>query len=94
MTVTLNLPPNIELAFMGEAASRGLTPDELISEVLLAHAAHQQGSLAGTESPSAILRMKNGVPVLRTGHAMALDAIDDTVELVRRERDLSNFESF
>ncbi len=94
MTVTLNLPPNIEQDFIGEAASRGLTPDEFFSEVLLARAAWRHGSESnGTTPCSALLQMEEGVPVLSTGQPMALQAINDTLERVRLERDLGNFGS-
>jgi hypothetical protein len=84
MTVTLNLPPNIEEAFIGEAASRGLTPDEFLSEVLLTRAAWQQGDVStDKESSSVLLQMEEGVPVLRTGQPMALQVINDTLERVR-----------
>ncbi len=94
MTVTLNLPPNIEQDFIGEAASRGLTPDEFLSEVLVVRAAWRHGSEAtDTEPCSDLLQMEEGVPVLRTGQPMALQTINDMLERVRLERDLGNFES-
>jgi hypothetical protein len=92
MTVTLNLPPHVEQAFIGEAASRGLTPDQFLSEVLLTRAAWQHSRIsAGTESSSPPLQMEDGVPVLRTGQPMALQSVNDTLEQVRLERDLSSF---
>lgn len=36
MTVTLNLPPHVEQAFLAEARAKGLSLDELVSDVLLA----------------------------------------------------------
>jgi hypothetical protein len=36
MTVTLNLPPNIEQLFLAEAQARGLAVEEVIEEALLA----------------------------------------------------------
>ncbi len=95
MTVTLNLPPDVEQAFMGEAASKGLTPDQLASEVLLKRAAWQHGGVStGAESSSTRLQVEDGVPVLHTGQPMALHVICDTLEQVRLERDLSNFGTF
>ncbi len=91
MTVTLNLPPNVEQAFLGEAAALGLTPDEFVSEVLLARAASRGGVSTAAELPGAQLQMQEGVPVLWTGQSMALPVINDTLDLVRRERDLSSF---
>jgi hypothetical protein len=39
MTVTLNLPPDVERAFLGEAQVRGVSSDECIRELLMARAA-------------------------------------------------------
>lgn len=36
MTVTLNLPPQIERAYIAEAQARGLAVDEILSQVLVA----------------------------------------------------------
>jgi hypothetical protein len=36
MTVTLNLPPNIEQLYLSEARDRGLAVDEVIKETLVA----------------------------------------------------------
>jgi hypothetical protein len=36
MVVTLNLPPNVEEAFLAEARARGVSLDELVRDVLLA----------------------------------------------------------
>jgi hypothetical protein len=58
MTVTLNLPPDIEQTFIGEAAARGLTLDEFFREVLLARAALRHCGVPGSaEYPSAILQV-------------------------------------
>jgi hypothetical protein len=35
MTVTLDLPPNVEQAFLSEARARGVSFDELVRDVLL-----------------------------------------------------------
>jgi hypothetical protein len=92
MTVTLNLSPKLEQEFIGEAESRGLTPDELLSEVLLIRAAWQHGGvLTDTEQCPALLQMEEGVPVLRTGRPMALQTINDTLAQLRLERDMNNF---
>ena len=36
MTVTLNLPPQVEQAYLAEAQARGLPLDEVVREVLVA----------------------------------------------------------
>jgi len=47
MTLTLNLPPQVEQAYLAEAHARGLSLDALVSDVLLA----RQPSAANTEMP-------------------------------------------
>ena len=42
MTVTLNLPPNVEQAFLAEAQAKGLSLGEFISDVLLSRTPGQQ----------------------------------------------------
>ena len=44
MTVTLNLPPEIEQAFLAEARAEGLSLDEWVSDVLLKRASRKEGS--------------------------------------------------
>lgn len=42
LTVTLNLPPDVEQAFLAEAQSKGVSLDEWVGEVLIARAASGQ----------------------------------------------------
>jgi hypothetical protein len=49
MTITLNLPPQIEQAYLAEAKARGLTLEDLVRDVLLAG----QPSPAANDSPAA-----------------------------------------
>ncbi len=49
MTVTLNLPPHVEQAILAEAQAKGMSPDELVQDLLLARlppavAAHEIAS--------------------------------------------------
>jgi len=47
MTLTLDLPPSVEQAYITEAAARGLALDAFVREVLLSHALfwpHEQTS--------------------------------------------------
>jgi hypothetical protein len=55
MTVTLNLPPEIERAFQGEAQARGLSLDEFLSEMILSRSEHATGKSAIAASLSAQL---------------------------------------
>ena len=49
MNVTLNLPPDVEQGMLAEAQSRGLSLDELVSEVVIARTQTRQH----TSSPRA-----------------------------------------
>jgi hypothetical protein len=87
MTVTLNLPPDIERAFQGEAQSRGLSLDEFLSEVILSHAESVAGQSAVAAFSSAQLVREEGVPVLRTGTPIGISVVDETLDRIRRERE-------
>ena len=87
MTVTLNLPPDIEQAFQGEAQARGLSLDEFLSEVILSRAEHAAGPSAVAASWSAQLVREEGVPVLRTGQPIGISIVDETLDRIRRERE-------
>jgi len=90
MTVTLNLPPDIERAFQGEAQARGLSLDEFLSEVILSRAEHASGQSAAAASSPAQLVREEGVPVLRTGKPIGISVVDETLDRVRREREGAN----
>jgi hypothetical protein len=85
MTVTLNLPPDIERAFQSEAQARGLSLDEFMSEVILSRAEPGQSAVAA--SLSAQLVREEGVPVLRTGQPIGISVVDETLDRIRRERE-------
>ena len=50
MTVTLNLPPEVERAFLAEAQAKGVSFDEWVREVLIACAAPGRGSFSPRRS--------------------------------------------
>jgi hypothetical protein len=50
MTVTLNLPPDVEREFLAEAAAKGVSPDEWVREVLIARAAPEHRSFSPRRS--------------------------------------------
>jgi hypothetical protein len=96
MTVTLTLPPDVERAFLAEAEARGLSLDEFIGAVLASRIAEQQGYIrsANTVSRPFPLEQEDGVPVLRTGQPIAPSVVDDTLDLIRRERERTMLGSF
>jgi len=83
MTVTINLPESVEKAYEAAALSQGVSVNSLLTEVLVSHTPNVET----VKHPE--LTEENGIPVLRTGQALALAAVNDTLETVRRERDLS-----
>jgi hypothetical protein len=50
MTVTLNLPPDVERAFVAEAQAKGVSLDEWVREVLIARVGPDQGSFSPRRS--------------------------------------------
>jgi hypothetical protein len=50
MTVTLNLPPDVEREVLAEAQARGKSLDEWVREVLIARAACGSGSISPRQS--------------------------------------------
>lgn len=96
MTITLTLPPDIERAFLAEAEARGLSLDEFISDLLRSRVSEPQASV---RADNAVLRpfpleQEDGVPVLRTGQPIAPSVVDDTLNMIRRERELAILGSF
>jgi hypothetical protein len=85
MTVTLNLPQDIERAFLAEASARGLSLDEFVSTMLLASIAAQQQT--EPSAPSIPLDREDGIPVIRTGRPLAISVVDEMLDAIRRERE-------
>jgi hypothetical protein len=87
VNLTLNLSADIERAFRSEAQARGLSLDEFLTEVILSRAEQVPGQYAIPASLSARLVYEDGVPMLLTGQPIAISAVDETLDCVRRERD-------
>jgi hypothetical protein len=87
MTITLNLPPEIERAFQIDAEARGLSLEEFLRDLLLSNV--DQGAVASQNATrsSAQLVHEEGVPVLRTGQPIKVSAVNDTLDRVRRDRE-------
>lgn len=86
MTVTVNLPPDIEAGLLAEARARGLSIDTLLATVIRRFVADTV-TMADVQ-PS--LRNEQGAWVLYGGEPMPADLVDETLEAVRHERDLMN----
>jgi hypothetical protein len=94
MIVTLTLPPDVERAFLAEAEARGLSLDEFISDVIRSRVSGPQSSPPSVQSGNAAaqsfqLEQEYGVPVRRTGQPIEPSVIDDTLDLIRREREIA-----
>ena len=93
MTVTINLPQNVEQAYLIAARAKGISVDTLVSHVLLSHIpvteAGQQSMGSGPQ-----LIEEHGVTVLRTGQPLAASVVNDTLESIRLERDFAALGSF
>lgn len=86
MTVTLNLPPDVEQAYLAEAQAQGVPLDELVREVLIARQPVHPGRAAAS-----LVKLDDGMWALRSSESLSVDTVDDTIDALRRERDLSNF---
>ena len=93
MTVTIHLPQQVEQAYRAAAQSKGVSLDALVSDVLLSHAPAAESEHA-TVSPEPRLVEQHGVAVLWTGHPIAPSVVSDTLDLIRRERDLTALGQF
>ncbi|MEP7352068.1 MAG: hypothetical protein ABI824_02435 [Acidobacteriota bacterium] len=83
MTVTINLPQNVEQAYLSAAQTKGVSVDALVTDVLVSHVP----STESAQRPELV--EERGIPVLRTGHPLDPSIVIDTLDAVRRERDFS-----
>jgi len=92
VTVTLHLPPDIEHALLAEAEARGLSLDVLL-EILL----RQFTTAARPDEPTTegtIIQLDDGMLALHSGHPISAETVNDTIDALRRERDLNNLGTF
>jgi hypothetical protein len=75
MTVTLDLPPHVEKAYRAEAQAKGVPPDELMRDVLIAG----KPSLPATETV-----FEQGLGLFGSPEDAAI--LDDVVATAYRER--------
>jgi len=83
MTVTINLPQNVEQAYLAAARTKGVSVDALVTDVLVSNAPVSDSA----QRPELI--EEEGIPVLRTGLPLEPPVVSDTLDAIRRERDLS-----
>ena len=98
MTVTLTLPPDVEQAFLAEASASGLSIDVFLARVLVSRITapisapssfSDQQEIANSGTQLFPLQREDGIPVLRTGQPLAPSIVDDTLHMIRREREVS-----
>jgi hypothetical protein len=83
MTVTVDLPQNVEPAYVAAARTKGVSIDALVADVLVSNAPVVESS----QQPELV--EENAIPVLRTGQPLDPSVVADTIDRIRRERDLS-----
>ena len=88
MTVTLHLPPDIERSLLAEAEARGVSLDALLEMLLRQFATAAQPGQPATEGT--IIQLDDGMWALHSGHPISALTVNDTVDALRRERDLIN----
>jgi hypothetical protein len=83
MTVAVNLPRNVEQAYLAAARMKGVSIDVLAADVLVAH-------VPVDESPQRLEPIEeHGIPAPRTGQPLDHSVVSDAIAMIRRERDLS-----
>lgn len=83
MTVTVNLPQQVEQAYLAAARSKGVTVDALVADLLVSHA-------PSAEPPNGLeLTNVKGIPVLRSGQPLDPALVAATLEQIRHERDMA-----
>ena len=83
MTVTVNLPRTVEQAYEAADRSKGVSLDALVADILVSH----MPEVEPTEHPE--LLEEHGIPVLHSGQPIDPSVVDEVIDLIRRERELS-----
>ena len=92
MTVSIQVPPEIEAGLISQAEAHGLSLDEYLRRFLLEQFAD---SARPAQSPGAsgVLEKEGDVWVLRTGQPISASVVEDTLNSIRQERDFTNLGS-
>ena len=86
MTLTVNLPQQVEQAYLAAARTRGVSVDALVADLLVSNAPLAES----LQHPELIEEL--GIPVLRTGQPIDPSVVADTLDRIRQERDVSVLE--
>jgi hypothetical protein len=87
MTVMIEIPQTVEEAYLSAARMMGVSVDSLVRDVVVSHAPVSETVVGPLGWPELV--EENGVPVLRAGLPLAVTAVEDTLDAVRRERELA-----
>jgi hypothetical protein len=93
MTVTLRLPPDLERCLLAEAESRGVPLDALLEMLIWQFATTSVHSSSGA-TDGMMVKLGDGMWALRTGYPISADTVNDTIDTLRRERNLGNLGLF
>ena len=83
MTVTIHLPERVERAYQTAASDQGVSIEALLSNILLKHA---PTAISEADSGAEMI-LERGIPVLRTGQPLELSTVNETLNLIRHERE-------
>lgn len=89
--MTVNLPQSLEEVYLAEAQRKGVSLDALVADVLRLHVPELDRALPGMApnlSGGLEVVQEQGVFVLRSGHPLDAEVVDETLESIRLERDL------
>ena len=89
MTMTIHLPEDVEQTYAAAARDRGVSLDVLVTNVLVSHLSAVVAEPAQPSSSSGKWTEEDGIPVFRTGQPLDPSVVDDTLDAIRRERDIS-----
>ena len=78
MTITLNLPSNVEQAYRDAAETKGVSVNALVRDVVVSHVPH-----AGSAQRPELVE-ERGIPVLRSGHPIDPSSVNDTLDAIRQ----------
>jgi hypothetical protein len=81
MTVTLNLPPDVERAYVDAASAKGVDLDSLLTEILIS-----QSQQAPSEAHGLV--DEDGLVVYKTGRPLPEGYLEEALRRSRDERSL------
>jgi hypothetical protein len=87
MNITLPLQPQEEAKLIAIAQAKGLSADALISR---GDRQHSRRGAVESSGVTSVFQKEQGVWVLRTGQPIGAAVVENTLNSIRQERDLSS----